>query len=399
MTSRWFLPLLALSLSCSSTQTADPTPVANEPVLEGALAKPTEPTKPTPRPVVLTDGVCKGWTVDACTNLGGGFFGPIRGKRAIPYFEQACTQGSSWACTSWGDVYYIQDAMADDSAPKAGLWLPIFQDACSKGHHSSCSRLAASKAVGSGWEVLPKDESGGFEAMRKLCAETGNQGCAFMANAHRKGLYGLTADPVKGDAVLQGMCETFPSGGCFALAEAHERGQLHASDPSQVPLLMATSCKAGDARACRALSTIHTEGKYGAAQDVTLASSYLDRACLELGNLKTCNELALTHIESSNVTAARDIHEQMCTSGYISSCQTLVTFYLYGAHDTPRDEARGLEVLRISCAHGGEEDCFEVGKAYLKGENGLDDPERGHTLMKLSCAKGYEEACSALEIR
>lgn len=400
---RLILSLFAFSIACSANKTPDPAPSETPRRVSSAPStSPPPPREDTSRHAPLTEGTCKGWSVDACVHVGMGFVASMRDDLGLPYLEQACALGSSRGCHELGEVYYTRDRRVRDDSKRTGEWLAIFQKLCRDGHHSSCARLAGIEAAGSGWDILPQDAPRAVETMRRLCDETGDHGCAFMAAVYHHGSGDIEADPAKGDAYLVKWCETFPSGGCYNLARAHETKRLVSQpvDLSKVPGLFKTSCEAGDARACRRLSTLYKDGQHGVTPDEGLAATYFNRACFELEDFKSCEDLAYNQLQASNTSAFVNAHELMCSKGYVKSCQLLVIGYLYETFPVPNHEARGHELLGVACKHGGAQTCLEVGRAYYLGFDGLKkDVTRGLELMELACSHGEGEACRTLALK
>jgi len=266
----------------------------------------------------LYEKACELGVEDSCRALAfhqaQGKGGPKELDAALAYYERACVDGNAAACSDLGANFAHGNGVPKDLE----LATKLYERACNGGDARGCTNLGEAYVLGDG---LKPDPAAGAQLFERACVAEHYAGCENLGWAYDRGL-GRPQQHDTALALFERACAYQGLDACVEAGIRYDRGQHAPVDPERAVGFFARACELNHARGCANLGLSFLEGR-GVDANPAKAAELFQRTCAEakLG----CDTLGELYAKGLGVgkdlTTARGILEEACTSGDERSCE------------------------------------------------------------------------------
>ena len=304
--------------------------------------------------------------------------------KAIASYEKACAGGAGVGCYNLATMYsgghgVMADRARSDAykAKARAAW----QAACDGPEPRWCTNFAyllrEEDAKGNRERALALDQRSCDAKVLVGCTEAVRDRFAL-------GRIGATAMVNE----LDKLCRAGEPTACMAAGGALVSGsQGVTADPVRGMALVVRGCEIGDAQACAAAGVEHATGQL-VAQDQAAADRYLRQAC-EHGMGAACMWVARDAVARGEPAVGAAFARRACQMGEREACAALAALYLEG-RGVDKDDAAGERWATESCRMGYPPGC---GVLIERGRELPVPPDLGARIYAEACAGGIQKAC------
>jgi TPR repeat protein len=345
------------------------------------------------------------------------FGGPPRVPPWFKSLDSECAQGYQPLCTLVDELYLDGRFIQSDPA-RARAYL---DQSCDIGKQQACDKLGRANPYPTPPAMSEKQNQSliaNYQAVvnESDCGVAGNStACYFSGVAYLTGA-GVPLDRGRGQLLLDKACQkgqvlackerdcsSGSEDACVKAAAAYASGTGGFVDLSRTKELLDASCGAGYAPACEALKSLPATPKSGpASKDIAALRNSLEYTSVQATSCdqkrgESCHILGVMFLKGVDVrrdrTRAIRYLQQGCDETDPSSCSDLARLLSTSSHVVETAKAQELfrhaaQLNQRSCDLGVPPitACYDLGRAYAKGEGVPKDEAKAIALMSEACS-------------